>query len=105
MNCKSGDLAVIVESRVDTNVGGLVRVIGIDQWCEPGVWCVEALSRLTDLWGMRCNPGHIGYAEDSKLRPIRDPGDDAKDETLSWKPVPSTKEPKREILALPVREM
>ena len=32
------------------------------------------------------------YAKDSQLRPIRDPGDDARDETLEWLPVPSRDE-------------
>jgi hypothetical protein len=38
----------------------------------------------------RVPAGTIVYAMDSILRPIRDPGDDAQDETLSWLPVPST---------------
>ena len=32
------------------------------------------------------------YLLDSWLRPLRAPGDDAQDETLSWKPVPQTDE-------------
>lgn len=99
MNCKPGDLAVIVRSLVESNVGGMVRIIGIDETCEPGEWRVEALSRLWDQHGKFCLPGHIGYADDHRLRPLNDPGDDAVDETLLWKPT------LREILRLPVREM
>lgn len=32
----------------------------------------------------------FGVSADRNLRPIRDPGDDAQDETLQWLPVPST---------------
>jgi hypothetical protein len=32
------------------------------------------------------------WVADDCLRPIRDPGDDAQDETLSWLPVPSREE-------------
>lgn len=34
--------------------------------------------------------GSMRVAPDSYIRPLRDPGEDAQDETLSWLPVPST---------------
>jgi hypothetical protein len=103
MNCKPGDLAVIVRGRVDTsNVGKFVtvrRALGhfaagetfrgpdggmksaptddFYWWIEgPSLRCME---RSVDAW----------HVEDSRLRPIRDPGEDARDETLNWLPVPS----------------
>ena len=37
-------------------------------------------------------PGDEGWIADEYLRPIRDPGEDTQDETLSWLPVPSCDE-------------
>lgn len=71
MNCKSGDLAVIVNSVVPTNVGGLVRVLDTIL-ADAGDWRVEALSQLTSTDGRTVAPGdRHGYIEDACLRPIR----------------------------------
>lgn len=85
MNCKPGDMAVVVGSK---SLGGqlngsFVRCISL----VPGedYWNVEALSpALIDLFRKH----GVMQIYDSKLRPIRDPGDDARDETLDWLPVP-----------------
>lgn len=84
MNCKPGDLAVIVNGGYFDRhlIGKIVRVLAISQK-EPNIcWSYDG-PRLSTVWG-----AVIGLA-DEMLRPIRDPGDDATDETLTWLPVPS----------------
>jgi hypothetical protein len=77
MNCKPGDLAIVVKAEADLNwLGRVVEVV------RPNF----ADSWITD-------PLPVGFTciADEALRPIRDqPG---ADETLSWIPVPTTKEP------------
>lgn len=92
MNCKPGDLAIIVRS-VAGNEGKIVRCIkyaGKIRWLVIGggeefkeSWEVDSLIRSID--GTRTN-----LIKDDQLRPISDPGEDAQDETLQWLPVPST---------------
>jgi hypothetical protein len=87
MNCKPGDLAVIVSGVKDTNIGRIVRCVRIthfrglrmpDGTLNEGV--VWEIDRTLTAWsGKRHN-----FALDKRLRPIRDPGDDATDETLLW---------------------
>lgn len=88
MNCKPGDLAVQVSCYGDGRyIGQLYRCLSsfIDGDGEPR-WRVEPLSRTLPKWvAPECDDKH--------LRPIRDPGEDAVDETLLWLPSPSrTKE-------------
>lgn len=92
MNCKPGDLAVIVRSKIASNIGHFVVVLD-DRNCDEGEWRCSSASPLVgeDLidGGFRATrPGESVWGMDSDLRPIRDPGDDARDETLAWKPVP-----------------
>jgi hypothetical protein len=86
MNCKPGDLAVIAsyEEEVDRcTLGLIVRVTKIDpDWGEP-VWEYEG-EKICDSEGTE-----ILAISDRFLRPIRDPGDDAQDETLDWLPSPT----------------
>lgn len=85
MNCKPGDLAVIVRGE---NIGVMVDVIGPHDLFD-GAWRVRVhADAMCDLGLVK--KGEVTGCMDSKLRPIRDPGDDAQDETLSWLPVPST---------------
>jgi hypothetical protein len=79
MNCKPGDLAVIVKpGTTHRNLGKLVVVKNL-LWDD--MWNVEALSPCHkengryETWG---------FIEDHRLRPLRDPGDDAVDETILW---------------------
>lgn len=85
MNCKPGDLAVIVRSLTgnDWAIGRVIRVTTLSG--ESGVWHLEV-----PLFGPRGRPYIL--IEDYCLKPLRDPGDDARDETLSWLPVPTTKD-------------
>jgi hypothetical protein len=93
MNCKPGDLAVIV--RCDSNpecVGRIVQCLSF-LGCARVDWIMQH-----DVWEVRWGdkdarePGVLGWAvPDSDLRPIRDPGEDTTDESHSWlPPVPTT---------------
>ncbi len=97
MNCKPGDLAVITSgARYPENIGRLVEVISLWRgervgglFYSGGDWVVRGIGG--DL------KHALGWSRDSVsrdcvLRPIRDPGDDASDETLEWLPVPSREE-------------
>jgi hypothetical protein len=95
MNCKPGDLAVIVRSVVESNMGRIVRCTRLataselDQWrvrTDRGpVWIIE--QPIPHTIG-----GAKPFSMDAGLRPIRPQDDDATDETLLWLPVPH-KEP------------
>jgi hypothetical protein len=94
MNCKPGELAVFVRS-MSGNEGKIVRCLRIksdwdglmkrDGSIEPGV--VWEIDPPVPAW----SGNGTAYALDSYLRPIRDPGEDAIDETLGWIPVPGVK--------------
>lgn len=96
MNCKLGDLAYIVSpgSLAD---GMIVR-------CEKylgNIWIMTSHGpEKTDVWEFdRSVPSFAGsptrIGQDDCLRPIRDPGEDAEDETLTWLSVPA---PAREVV-------
>jgi hypothetical protein len=110
LNCRPGDLAVVVGS-VLGNGGLLVRVLhespgnslppktvfvvhGNKFHVERGefCWVVEALGSPIKKGSGKAY--RICPAADKYLRPIRDPGDDARDESAAWlPPVPTqTKE-------------
>lgn len=86
MNCKQHDIAIIVRVFADEftwAVGKVVRcksaerINGLDGWIlEDGISPSQESCRVWMWVADRC------------LKPIRDHGDDAKDETLSWRDVP-----------------
>ena len=81
-NCKPGDLAVVVKAKHSRHIGSLVRVIGKSEFPHSsGLFSWLAVGKIDGV-------EKAGAAPDAWLRPIRDPGDDAKDETLNWLPVP-----------------
>lgn len=91
MNCKPGDLAIVVKSTCG-NEGKIVRCLGLigksHTFRNPdgsldvcGKWQIDR--PLKNYGGVM-----VLYANDSALRPIRDPGDDAVDETLLRLPSP-----------------
>ncbi len=100
MNCKSGDLAVVTSAAYyKENVGKLVLVVerytgaSVDGLrYGRGEWVVESLGTplVTGSFGIASHRVRKTVSRDCALRPIRDPGDDAQDETLSWLPAPST---------------
>lgn len=89
MNCRPGDLAVIVcaTSKVEREwLGKIVRVLSaIPGYGDEGsvCWSYEGAELVHPLFG-RCKGIH-----DWALRPIRPQPDDARDETLDWLPVPT----------------
>jgi hypothetical protein len=96
MRCKQGDLAVFVRSDAgnEGRVVTCVRLAAIGELEMLGwrldvgpVWVIDR--------GVLTNHGRlVPLAADSYLCPLRDPGEDAKDETLQWKEVPTKqKEP------------
>jgi hypothetical protein len=87
MNCKPGDLALIVKSLWPENLGKLVEVVELE---HSDVWVIR---HFTDFVGViygkvrTFRAGGESTHTDEGLRPIRDnPG---QDETLSWCPVPT----------------
>ncbi len=99
MNCKPGDLAVRVAAFGDSlmEVGALVRCVRLNRGVVRLVGVQDGPGHeVNNTWqvewrGKTHSPcGRILAIPDEHLRPIRDPGDDAQDETLQWLPVPST---------------
>jgi hypothetical protein len=98
MNCKPGDLAITLSPHQETNRlrDKLVTVLDVQVpdvfGFGPG-WLIEGRLGLTGLVDVtRALPGEmVGsdmdrmYFPDAWLRPIRDPGPDAVDETLTWR--------------------
>ena len=87
MNCKPGDLAQVCRvtaKETEWMLGCVVRCASLDvRNGRPG-WMLEHPLEEPDpgIWAWH-------WVADDCLRPIRDPGDDAQDETLQWLPVPS----------------
>jgi hypothetical protein len=70
MNCKPGDLAIII-SGVPANYGGLVEVLRRCHSLPGNWWEVKTLSRLTDYYGGFHPPGTLGgIVQDAVLRPL-----------------------------------
>lgn len=85
MNCKPGDLAVIVRSHDQRNIGKLVTVL---QPYDEVSWYITSPSVLHHCIRGALQPGFVTAIYDAELRPIRDPGEDAVDETLQRLPAP-----------------
>lgn len=88
MNCKPGDLAVVVRSSGE-NLGRIVTCIRLAtaaEFVSQNISTAQGemwlLAELTLHTGGRMKP----YAPDSHLRPIRD--NDGEDETLTWARTP-----------------
>lgn len=90
MNCKPGDLAVIVNTTLAAsrpNIGLLVDVLAFSEatleWrCRP----IQGQRKPLNGMGLPTDTGHV-LVYDRNLRPIRDPGDDAQDEMLRPLPI------------------
>jgi hypothetical protein len=97
MNCKQGDLAILVRSNAG-NEGKLFRCavwLGSDHYGPAAindVWHAVTLQRVTSDVGSVYEAGDLVKVSDSQLRPIRDPGDDAVDEMLLIVPSPAVLE-------------
>lgn len=91
MNCKPGDLAVI---RRGAAAGHYVTVVEATSDPEPvpttirdGWWVVILHGPAINAERELMRQGDEAVAHDNNLRPIRDPGEDAKDEML--RPLPA----------------
>jgi len=101
MNCEKGDLAMIVRGLAGTEcrlVGTLVTVGTLHSTSSffGPVWNV---THMNPYLGLRANGksgkvsgvgtiGTTGHCPDDWLRPIRDPGEEAVDESLLWFRIP-----------------
>ena len=76
MNCKPGDLAVIVGFRSHPELNGII--LTVVEAVAPNIWLCSGheIERVSEIYGTR------PWIYDEKLRPIRD--SDGEDETLSW---------------------
>lgn len=96
MNCKPGDLAIVIgdDPGCECNIGAMVRILAPTPGTDPGYWGFEEASRPlkmtevddpSDVFWVSSSY-HPDFAwigiKDRHLLPIRDPGDDAVDETL-----------------------
>lgn len=79
MNCKPNDVCVI--KKPGRLYGKIIKVTCLDG--QPGLPHWEYEGTLIDLLGSRYTS-----IRDEVLRPLGDPSQDARDETLSWAPVP-----------------
>lgn len=90
MNCKPGDLAVTVRAKLVENIGCFCEVLGASG-IPDYEWSIRfqspKLLLLRDESGTEI--GRECLCPDAWLRPIRDPGEEARDETLEWLPVPA----------------
>jgi hypothetical protein len=91
MNCKQGDLAVVVRSGKGLSVGRLVTCIRLSD--EPGLLDEDGTAEWGPVWETD-DHSPTGYGQfhnlwlDSDLRPIRPQDDDAQDESFRWAPAP-----------------
>jgi len=89
MNCKQGDLAIVVKSLYG-NLGKVVRCLeyaGLVRWHDNGVslgvlptWKTDTEFKSNEL---HPTPDAAYWMPDGQLRPLR--GADGTDETLAWK--------------------
>jgi hypothetical protein len=102
MNCKPGDLAVVVRSKAPWLLGRVVTCVRLHDSQTHDLDGVPVGGATGPRWvidppldtRMRLSGRHLLLytLADKSLRPLRNPGDDAQDETLSWKPVPQSDE-------------
>jgi len=91
LNCKAGDLAIMVKS-VAGNEGKIMRCVNFlpkQKFLFPGDIEYEGPAWEVDVLLKGWKGCKVSLVPDEYLRPIRDPGDDATDETLEWLPVPT----------------
>ena len=78
LNCKPGDLAIIIDAYNATNIGAIVRIIGrhknqnaLDKDADDHLWTVTAPHTMTYAIDGKLIRKHKGPAPDSSLWPIR----------------------------------
>jgi hypothetical protein len=93
MNCKPGDLAIVVRCLWEENIGGMVEVLDSYR-CDPGEWRVKAITSLKATVIGVARPGSIVWADDFDLRPIR-PGETPQQSTEAMRDLTSIPAPVR----------
>ena len=71
MNCKPGDLAILISSDIPENIGVVFEIVSLDLECSA--YCGEPVWNVTGPRETRCIGGPAsrdGFARDSNLRPI-----------------------------------
>jgi hypothetical protein len=95
MNCKPGDLAMVQGALNGGRIVRVLRYLGPVKFTSgntrPDCWLLEG--RLSERCIRAEQLGGDAIQPDYNLRPIRDPGDDAKDESTLWLPPVPHKEP------------
>lgn len=95
LRCEPGILAIVInDPEQQKNIGRMVRVLrhaSSDNYDDVVDWECECMQDMVNADGSITPAGtwERGY-RDVELLPIRDPDQDATDETLLWLPVPST---------------
>ena len=92
MNCKPGERAIIVRvmPRNPDALGMIVDVLAVGMYeFGDGVQRGYRIRTPRPLRGYMVGRATVGLVRYETLRPIRDPGDDAVDETLRSLPAPS----------------
>lgn len=82
MNCKPGDLAIIVFSPILSNIGAIVTIHESYDAYGPGGWCVTCSSKLMSARGLPINAFERFHADDEHLRPIIPPPGSVTDEEV-----------------------
>jgi hypothetical protein len=109
MNCKPGDLARIVHQHLYGRMVEVLRREPLKRYALPDGWRAAAGDPATPAWvvkllgppvraalrGGETRETRYGAVPDCWLRPIRDPGDDAKDEML--RPLPAEPAPAKSL--------
>ena len=90
LRCKPGDLCVIVSASNPQKKNRFVTVLPGDVHHIEGYdcWLVHSPTPMAVFGGR----SHLVFVPDAWMRPIRDPGEDATDQTLTWLPVPAAEE-------------
>ena len=104
MNCKPDELAVVVSCADQTCIGMIVRTVHLmhgRERCPDTPFLFEPIPEGMNVWLVESEGKPFAYHHDclyvesryaafadSSLRPIRDPGDDAVDESLLWFRIP-----------------
>lgn len=85
MNCKPGDLAIVVRDSYgpQTHLGKIVTTVALEY--APDAKGIEMLAWATAPI-LYDDDGVIALFNDSSLRPIRPHGDDAVDQSKAWLP-------------------
>lgn len=87
MNCRPNQMAMVVRGEPRENLGRVVKVLErvgnpFELLLGYVLWTYEGELSMGD--GTRAEA-----VADDCLRPLKDPGEDARDETLSWLDIPT----------------